>query len=144
MLPETKYTPSGDTYIAYQVTGNGPVDLVWAPGTVSHLDLDWDTPVRAQFFERVSAFCRLIRFDKRGTGLSDRPLKMATLEERTDDIRAVMDAVGSERATILGFSEGASMACLFAAIDFQEMFREASMPLCPLAQASHSSGPSAP
>jgi pimeloyl-ACP methyl ester carboxylesterase len=115
MLPETKYTPSGDTYIAYQVTGNGPVDLVWAPGTVSHLDLDWDTPVRAQFFECVSAFCRLIRFDKRGTGLSDRPLKMATLEERTDDIRAVMDAVGSERATILGFSEGASMACLFAA-----------------------------
>ena len=115
MLPETKYTPSGDTYIAYQVTGNGPVDLVWAPGTVSHLDLDWDTPVRAQFFERVSAFCRLIRFDKRGTGLSDRPLKMATLEERTDDIRAVMDAVGSKRATILGFSEGASMACLFAA-----------------------------
>jgi pimeloyl-ACP methyl ester carboxylesterase len=115
MVPETKYTPSGDTYIAYQVTGNGPVDLVWAPGTASHLDLDWDTPVRAQFFERVSAFCRLIRFDKRGTGLSDRPLKMATLEERTDDIRAVMDAVGSERATILGFSEGASMACLFAA-----------------------------
>jgi pimeloyl-ACP methyl ester carboxylesterase len=115
MLPETKYALSGDTYVAYQVTGNGPVDLVWAPGTVSHLDLDWDTPVRAQFFERVSAFCRLIRFDKRGTGLSDRPLKMATLEERTDDIRAVMDAVGSERATILGFSEGASMACLFAA-----------------------------
>ena len=115
MLPETKYALSGDTYVAYQVTGNGPVDLVWAPGTVSHLDLDWDTPVRAHFFERVSAFCRLIRFDKRGTGLSDRPLKMATLEERTDDIRAVMDAVGSERATILGFSEGASMACLFAA-----------------------------
>ena len=106
MLPETKYALSGDTYVAYQVTGNGPVNLVWAPGTVSHLDLDWDTPVRAQFFERVSAFCRLIRFDKRGTGLSDRPLKMATLEERTDDIRAVMDAVGSERATLLGFSEG--------------------------------------
>ncbi len=115
MLPETKYALSGDTYVAYQVTGNGPVDLVWAPGTTSHLDLDWDWPVRAQFFERLSAFCRLIRFDKRGTGLSDRPLKMATLEERTDDIRAVMDAVGSERATILGNSEGASMACLFTA-----------------------------
>lgn len=82
---------------------------------MSHLDLDWDSPVRAHFIERLSSFCRLIRFDKRGTGLSDRPTKMATLEERTDDIRAVMDAVGSRKATILGVSEGASMACLFAA-----------------------------
>ena len=115
MLPATKYAPSGDIYIAYQVTGEGPVDLLWAPGTVSHLDLDWDSPVRAQFIDRLGAFCRLIRFDKRGTGLSDRPTKMATLEERTDDIRAVMDAVGSQQATIMGVSEGASMACLFAA-----------------------------
>lgn len=115
MLPDTKYAPSGDIYIAYQVTGDGPVDLLWAPGTVSHLDLDWDSPVRAQFINRLSTFCRLMRFDKRGTGLSDRPTKMATLEERTDDIRAVMDAVGSQQATIMGVSEGASMACLFAA-----------------------------
>lgn len=115
MLPETKYALSGDIYIAYQVTGSGPVDVVLAPGTVSHLDLEWDLPIWAHFYERFSAFCRLIRFDKRGTGLSDRPLKMATLEERADDIRAVMDAAGSRQASILGRSEGASMACLFAA-----------------------------
>jgi pimeloyl-ACP methyl ester carboxylesterase len=115
MLPKTKYARSDDVLIAYQVTGNGPVDVVVAPGTMSHLDLDWENPRRALFFERFSRFCRLIRFDKRGTGLSDRPVKMATLEERTDDIRAVMDAVGIERANILGGSEGGSMACLFAA-----------------------------
>ncbi len=101
--------------IAYQITGDGPIDVVWAPGTMSHLDLDWEVPARALFFERFSQRCRLIRFDKRGTGLSDRPLKMATLEERTDDIRAVMDAVGIEKANLLGVSEGGSMACLFAA-----------------------------
>lgn len=89
--------------------------MVWAPGTMSHLDLDWEMPQRALFFERFSQFCRLIRFDKRGTGLSDRPVKMATLEERTDDIRAVMDDVGIESANIFGVSEGGSMACLFAA-----------------------------
>jgi pimeloyl-ACP methyl ester carboxylesterase len=110
MLPETKYAKSGDIQIAYQVTGNGPVDVVYAPGTASHLDLDWDWPPRAHFFEDLSSFCRLIRFDKRGTGLSDRPTHMATLEERTDDIRAVMDALASDRATIFGMSEGASMA----------------------------------
>lgn len=115
MLPETKYAPSDDIYIAYQVTGDGPVDLLWAPGTISHLDLDWDSPAKSQFIERLSTFCRLIRFDKRGTGLSDRPTKMATLEQRTDDIRAVMDAVGSQQATVMGMSEGSSMACLFAA-----------------------------
>src|SRR6266567_542896 len=82
---------------------------------MSHLDLDWEIPQRALFFERFSKFCRLIRFDKRGTGLSDRPVKMATLEERTEDIRAVMDDVGIERANIFGVSEGGSMACLFAA-----------------------------
>ena len=115
MLPKTKYARSGDVRIAYQITGDGPVDVVWAPGTMSHLDLDWEIPRRALFFERFSKFCRLIRFDKRGTGLSDRPLKMATLEERTDDIRAAMDDIGLERANIFGVSEGGSMACLFAA-----------------------------
>ena len=114
-MPKTKYARSGDVHIAYQITGNGPFDVVWAPGTMSHLDLDWEIPQRALFFERFSQFCRLIRFDKRGTGLSDRPVKMATLEERTDDIRAVMDDVGIERANIFGVSEGGSMACLFAA-----------------------------
>ena len=115
MLPETRYARSDDVCIAYQVTGDGPLDVVMAPGTMSHLDLDWEIPNRALFFERFSSFCRLIRFDKRGTGLSDRPLKMATLEERIDDIRAVMDAVGIERAHLFGASEGGSMACLFAA-----------------------------
>src|SRR6267143_4248270 len=90
--PKTKYARSDDVRIAYQITGDGPFDVVWAPGTMSHLDLDWEMPQRALFFERFSKFCRLIRFDKRGTGLSDRPVKMATLEERTDDIRAVMDS----------------------------------------------------
>ena len=115
MLPRTKYARSGDVRIAYQISGDAPVDVVWAPGTMSHLDLDWEIPERALFFERFSKSCRLIRFDKRGTGLSDRPLKMATLEERTDDIRAVMDDIGLERANIFGVSEGGSMACLFAA-----------------------------
>ena len=101
--------------IAYQVRGEGPVDVIMAPGTMSHLDLDWEIPRRALFYERFSRFCRLIRFDKRGTGLSDRPVKMATLEERADDIRAVMDAVGIERANLFGASEGGSMACMFAA-----------------------------
>jgi pimeloyl-ACP methyl ester carboxylesterase len=115
MLPKTSYARSDDVLIAYQVSGEGPVDVVWAPGTMSHLDFDWEIPRRALFLERFSRFCRLIRFDKRGTGLSDRPVKMATLEERSDDIRAVMDAVGIERASIFGVSEGGSMACLFAA-----------------------------
>jgi pimeloyl-ACP methyl ester carboxylesterase len=115
MLPKTKYARSGDVRIAYQVTGEGPVDVIFAPGTMSHLDMDWENPRRALFFERFGSFCRLIRFDKRGTGLSDRPMHMATLEERTDDIRAVMDAVGIERASLFGGSEGGSMACMFAA-----------------------------
>jgi class 3 adenylate cyclase/pimeloyl-ACP methyl ester carboxylesterase len=89
--------------------------MVVAPGTVSHLDLAWEWPVTARYIERLSSFCRLIRFDKRGTGLSDRPTNAATLEERIDDIRAVMDAAGSEEAVIFGGSEGGSMACLFAA-----------------------------
>lgn len=115
MRPPVCYAASGDVRVAYQVTGDGPIDLIWAPGTVSHLDLDWEQPAKARFIEALASFCRLIRFDKRGTGLSDRPAGAATLEERTDDIRAVMDAAASERAAILGVSEGASMACLFAA-----------------------------
>ncbi len=115
MRPPVSYAASGAVRVAYQVTGSGPIDLVWAPGTISHLDLDWEHPAKARFIEALSSFARLIRFDKRGTGLSDRPTDAATLEERTDDIRAVMDAAGSSRAAILGMSEGASMACLFAA-----------------------------
>jgi len=113
--PETKYAKSGNVRVAYQVTGNGPIDMVWAPGTVSHLDLSWERPQTAQNIQRFSSFCRLIRFDKRGTGLSDRPPGASSLEERIDDIRAVMDDARSKQAAILGFSEGGSMACLFAA-----------------------------
>jgi pimeloyl-ACP methyl ester carboxylesterase len=115
MRSETHYAKSGDVLIAYQVTGHGPDTLVLAPGTASHLDLDWDFPLRAEFFQRLSSIFRLIRFDKRGTGLSDRPTAMATLEQRADDIRAVMDAAGIDSAIILGVSEGASMAAMFAA-----------------------------
>ena len=115
MRPETHYAKSGDVLIAYQVTGHGPDTLVLAPGTASHLDMDWDFPLRADFFQRLSSMFRLICFDKRGTGLSDRPTAMATLEQRADDIRAVMDAVGVDSAIILGVSEDASMAAMFAA-----------------------------
>ena len=100
--PETRYAVSGDVHVAYQVSGTGPDDLVWAPGTASHLDLDWELPPKVRFMERIGRFCRLIRFDKRGTGLSDRVTGAATLEERTDDIRAVMDAAGSARAFVWG------------------------------------------
>src|SRR5215475_3483070 len=115
MSPETRYAKNGDVFIAYQVTGEGPDTLVYAPGTVSHLDLDWEFPLRAELFRRLSTVFRLIRFDKRGTGLSDRPTAMATLEQRADDIRAVMDAADIDSAAILGNSEGASMAAMFAA-----------------------------
>lgn len=115
MRPPVQYARSANLKIAYQVTGAGPVDMVLAPGTVSQLDMEWDWPARARFLESFGSFCRLIRFDKRGTGLSDRPDHIATLEERTDDIRAVMDALGIHGAAVLGSSEGSSMACLFAA-----------------------------
>ena len=103
--------------VAFQVTGEGnTVDLVHAPGTVSHVELFWEIPEAAALIERLSSFARLIRFDKRGTGMSDRPAGAPTLEERTDDIRAVMDAAGSERAFVFGTSEGGSMASVFAAM----------------------------
>jgi class 3 adenylate cyclase/pimeloyl-ACP methyl ester carboxylesterase len=113
--PPIRYASSGDIQIAYQVTGAGAFDMVLAPGTVSHLDLQWESPVARREIEAWSSVARLVRFDKRGTGLSDRPTNAATLEERADDIRAVMDAVGLERAVIFGRSEGGQMACLFAA-----------------------------
>jgi class 3 adenylate cyclase/alpha-beta hydrolase superfamily lysophospholipase len=114
-LPETRYAKSGDVNIAYQVVGDGPFDLVLVPGFVSHLELDWEEPRYAHFLERLASFSRLIRFDKRGTGLSDRPGGLPDLETRMDDVRAVMDAVGSERAALFGYSEGGPMAILFAA-----------------------------
>ena len=115
MPPPVQYAKSGELFIAYQVSGDGPVDLIWAPGATSHLELAWENPYIARFIERMSSFCRLIRFDKRGTGLSDRPITVATLEERTDDIRAILDSAGSESAHLFGVSEGGSMTMLFAA-----------------------------
>jgi pimeloyl-ACP methyl ester carboxylesterase len=113
--PKTQYAKSGDVHIAYQVTGAGPLDLVIVPGFVSHLEYQWEHPWSTRFFERLGSFSRLIRFDKRGTGLSDRVGGIQTLEERMDDVRAVMDAVGSERAALFGASEGGPMSVLFAA-----------------------------
>ena len=115
--PVTRYTKSGDLNIAYQVMGTGAVDLVFVPGWLSHLELAWEEPSHARLLRRLASFSRLILFDKRGTGLSDRVDEHAlpTLEQRMDDVRAVMDAVGSERAALLGFSEGGAMSILFAA-----------------------------
>jgi pimeloyl-ACP methyl ester carboxylesterase/class 3 adenylate cyclase len=113
--PEVRYTRSGDTSIAYATVGDGPFDLVFVSGwIVSALDVAWEGPPR-QFFERLASFSRLILFDKRGTGMSDRVSGVPDLETRMDDLRAVMDAVGSERAAIMGVSEGGPMALLFAA-----------------------------
>jgi pimeloyl-ACP methyl ester carboxylesterase len=114
MAIETRYAKSGDVHIAYQVTGSGPIDLVLVPGFVSHLEADWDSPAKSRLLQRLGSFCRLIRFDKRGTGLSDR-VKIPTLEERMDDVRAVMDAAGSQKAALFGYSEGGPMSILFSA-----------------------------
>jgi DNA-binding SARP family transcriptional activator/predicted ATPase/pimeloyl-ACP methyl ester carboxylesterase len=113
--PRVGYARSGQVNIAYQVTGEGPIDLVLISGFVSHLEKDWEEPRHARFLDRLGADARLICFDKRGTGLSDRPPGVADLESRMDDVRAVMDAVDSRRAVLFGYSEGAPMAILFAA-----------------------------
>ena len=113
--PETRYAKSDEVRIAYQVIGSGSFDLVFVPGFVSNIDLIWEMPEWAYFFGRLSAFSRLILFDKRGTGLSDRVAGIPTLEERMDDVRAVMDAAGSERAALFGVSEGGPMSLMFAA-----------------------------
>jgi pimeloyl-ACP methyl ester carboxylesterase len=113
--PETRYAKSGDVNVAYQVLGEGPIDLVYVWGWISHLDFQWTDPTIASFLRRLASFSRLIMFDKRGIGLSDPVGATPTFEERMDDIRAVMDEVGSERAALLGFSEGAALSVLFAA-----------------------------
>ncbi|HKO96186.1 MAG TPA: alpha/beta fold hydrolase [Pyrinomonadaceae bacterium] len=115
--PETRYTRSGNVNIAYQVVGDAPLDLVFVMGWVSHMEYFWREPSFARFLSRLASFARLILFDKRGTGLSDRVPnnELPTLEQRMDDVRAVMDAVGSERAALIGVSEGGPMCSLFAA-----------------------------
>src|ERR1700758_582521 len=115
-VPETRYAKSGDVNIAYQVVGDGPFDLIHVPMLISNLELQWEDPAERRYYERLASFSRLIMFDKRGTGLSDR-VAVATLEERMDDLRAVMDAVGSRRAAVYGGSEGGALSVLFTATD---------------------------
>lgn len=115
MQPEIRYARSGDVHIAFQVFGRGSVDLIFIPGFVSNVELYWDDPSHAHWLHRLARFSRVIAFDKRGTGLSDRVVALPSFEQRMDDVRAVMDAAQSERAAILGVSEGGSLAALFAA-----------------------------
>jgi pimeloyl-ACP methyl ester carboxylesterase len=115
MIPETKYAKSGAVYIAYQSFGKGPLDVVLVPGWASHVEYAWENPLNVHFMERLGSFARVVWFDKRGTGLSDRVVGVPILEERMDDVRAVMDEVGLERAPLFGMSEGGSMSALFAA-----------------------------
>jgi pimeloyl-ACP methyl ester carboxylesterase/class 3 adenylate cyclase len=115
MVPETQYVRTAGVSVAYQVIGEGPVDLVLVPGFLSNVEVFWEEPRVARFLQKLASFSRLIIFDKRGTGLSDRVTDAATLEERMDDVRAVMDSIGSERAALFGYSEGGSMCALFAA-----------------------------
>src|ERR1700733_10107265 len=114
-LPETRYALSGEVNIAYQAMGNGPVDIIMVPGVVSHIEFLHETPGYTAFLRRLSAFARVVTFDKRGQGLSDRISGAPSLEERMDDVRAVMDTVSSKRAAVMGFSEGCTMSALFAA-----------------------------
>lgn len=115
MAPETRYARSGDIHIAYQVVGDGPLDLLFVPGFVSHLEANWEDPAIAAMLGRLARFSRLILFDKRGTGLSDRGSQNFTLEQRMEDVRAVLDAAGSRRAALFGISEGGPMSALYAA-----------------------------
>ena len=113
--PEIHCARNGEIRIAYQVAGHGPLDLVYVPGFVSNIELFWEMPEFAQYLSRLAAFSRLILFDKRGAGLSDQMVGVAHLEERRDDVRAVMDAAGCESAALFGVSEGGPMSLLFAA-----------------------------
>ncbi len=115
MQPRTQYAKSGDVHIAYQVFGEGAVDIVFVPGFVSHIENYWDEPNLARWLRGLGSFSHVIMFDKRGTGLSDQVSELPGMDERMDDVRAVMDAVGIERAAIFGISEGGSLATLFAA-----------------------------
>ncbi len=115
MAPRTRYARSGDLHIAYQVVGEGPIDLVYVPSWISAVEHYWDEPSVAQYFERLASFSRLILFDRRGSGMSDPLPRAPTLEEQMDDVVAVMDAAGSERAAVFALLEGGAMAVLFAA-----------------------------
>jgi pimeloyl-ACP methyl ester carboxylesterase len=115
MQPETYYARSGDLQIAYQAFGAGPINLVVVPPFVSNIENFWDEPDFARWLQRLGTFARIVMFDKRGTGMSDRVSELPGLEVRIDDLRAVMDAAGLETAAVLGISEGGSLAAMFAA-----------------------------
>jgi pimeloyl-ACP methyl ester carboxylesterase len=114
-LPATRYAKSGDLSIAFQTVGEGPPDLVYIPVGFHHVELTWEFHTRARFLHRLAAISRLVRFDKRGTGMSDRMDALPTLELRMDDVRAVMDAASSDRAILFGTADGGFLAALFAA-----------------------------
>lgn len=114
-VPATRYAKSGNVHIAYQVFSSGPTDLVFVPGFISHIENYWEHPDLARRLLRLASFTRVIMFDKRGTGLSDPVSEVPSLDLRMDDVRAVMDAAGSESAALLGVSEGGALAALFAA-----------------------------
>ena len=113
--PETHYVKSDDVHIAYQVLGDGPFDLLFVPGFVSNVEALWRSPDQSAFFRRLASFCRLILFDKRGTGMSDRGTHDFTLEQRMHDVQAILDAIGCKQAALFGVSEGGPMALLYAA-----------------------------
>ena len=113
--PATRYAKSDEVSIAYQMVGDAPIDLALVLGFATHLDMQWEAPPMARFFERLASFSRLMLFDKRGTGLSDPVSDVPTLEQRVDDVRAVLNACGSERAALFGISEGGPMSVMFAA-----------------------------
>jgi class 3 adenylate cyclase/pimeloyl-ACP methyl ester carboxylesterase len=114
-IPTTRYVKSNDVHIAYQVIGDGPVDLLWVPGFVSHMEVGWQNPLTASMLRHLSSFSRLVLFDKRGTGMSDRGSQIFTLEQRMHDVQAILDEIGSERAVLFGVSEGGPMSLLYAA-----------------------------
>jgi len=115
MIPDIRYAKSGDVHIAYQVFGQGPENIVIIPGFISHVEHCWDAPDMARWLNHLGRRARVVMFDKRGTGLSDRLGQLPNLDQRMDDARAVMDAAGIDRAAIMGVSEGGSLAILFAA-----------------------------
>ena len=114
-MTDVQFARSGDVHVAYRVIGDGPVDLIYVQGAITHLQIGWELPQFRRYCERLAEFARVVLFDKRGMGMSDRVPGATTLEERMDDVRAVMDAVESERAALLGASEGGPLSLLFAA-----------------------------
>ena len=116
MQPDTQYAKSGDVHIAYQIFGEGPFNVVFAPPFISNVEHWWDEPDVARWLLRLAGYARVVMFDKRGTGMSDRVGELPGLDQRMDDLRAVMDAAGMEQAALLGISEGGAMVALFAAI----------------------------